>query len=65
MCKLYAKGTEYETEDGNYWMDPVRTKVTYDPIVKVPFYKRLIGNLFYLLGKVLGKNMTITYKKQK
>lgn len=63
MSLGYVKGTEYETEDGNYWTDPQRAKCTYDPSVKVPFYKKPIGSLFYLIGKLAAKHITVTYKK--
>lgn len=63
MSPNYVKGTEYETEDGVYWTQPVRAKRTYDLSIPVPFYKRLFGNLFYFIGKAGGKFVTVTYKK--
>lgn len=63
MSLGYVKGTEYETEDGNYWTDPLREKSTYDPSIKVPFYKKIIGTIFYLIGKISSKFYTVSYKK--
>ncbi|HEX3037707.1 MAG TPA: flavodoxin family protein [Oscillospiraceae bacterium] len=63
MSLGYVKGTEYETEDGNFWTQPSRANCTYDPTVKVPFYKKVIGNLFYIIGKKASKSVTVTYKK--
>ena len=63
MSLGYVKGTEYETEDGNFWTEPKRSKCTYDPAVKVPFYKKPIGHLFYAIGKMASKSVTVTYKK--
>ena len=63
MSLGYVKGTEYETEDGNFWTEPNRANCTYDPAVKVPFYKKPIGYLFYALGKKASKSVLITYKK--
>lgn len=59
----YAKGTEYETEDGVYWTDKVRANKTYDPSVKVPVFKRAFGNVFFLIGLLASKFTTVTYKK--
>jgi len=63
MSLHYVKGTEYEYQDGNHWTDPVRRSGIYDRVVKVPFYKKPFGQLFYLMGKGMGKMVTVTYKK--
>lgn len=63
MCLAFVKGTEYETQDGVYWTDPVRAKKTYEPSIPVPIYKKLFGSLFYFIGKAAGRFVTITYKK--
>ncbi|MFT8316027.1 MAG: NAD(P)H-dependent oxidoreductase [Clostridium sp.] len=63
MSLGYAKGTEYETEDGVYWINPLRSKSTYDPLITVPFYKKAFGSVFYVIGKTASKFVTITYKK--
>lgn len=63
MSLGYVKGAEYETQDGVYWIDPLRSKSTYDPLVHVPFYKKVFGGLFYIIGKSASKFTTITYKK--
>lgn len=63
MSLHYVKGTPYETEDGNYWTDPIRKDTVYNRIVPVPFYKKPVGYLFYFLGKILGKRVMVTYKK--
>lgn len=63
MSLGYVKGTEYETEDGNYWTEPVRAKYTYDSAIKIPLYKKIIGTVFYQIGKLSAKHITVTYKK--
>ena len=63
MCISYVKGTEFETQDGVYWTDECRKKGVYDSSVFVPFYKKLFGQLFYLIGKLAGRKIMITYKK--
>lgn len=63
MCINCAKGTEYETLDGVYWAEETRKKLVYDSSVRVPFYKKPIGYLFYTIGKLAGKSAIITYKK--
>lgn len=63
MSLAYVKGSPYETEDGNYWSDPVRARTVYHPSVPVPFYKKPVGHLFYLIGRAAGKAVTVTYKK--
>ncbi|MCL1917950.1 MAG: NAD(P)H-dependent oxidoreductase [Peptococcaceae bacterium] len=61
----YVKGTEFETLDGDHWTDLSRAKCAYDPAVPLPLYKKLFGNLFYVLAKRLSKRTTVTYKKGK
>lgn len=65
MSLAYVPGTEYETKDGEYWTEECRKNSVYSPKVKVPFYKKLIGHLFYEIGKTAGnmKGMTVTYRK--
>jgi len=63
MSLAYVKGTEYETEDGVYWTDPQRVRKVYDCSVPVPYYKKAFGSLFYCLGKMAGKFVTVTYRK--
>ena len=63
MSIWYAKGTEYETEDGVYWVDPQRAKYTYDKSIPVPLIKKIFGYIFYHLGKTIGKFAIVTYKK--
>ncbi|ADU26587.1 flavodoxin family protein [Ethanoligenens harbinense] len=63
MSLAYAKGSPYETEDGNHWSDPVRAHMAYDPSVPMPFYKKPLGHLFYLIGRAAGNAVTVTYKK--
>jgi multimeric flavodoxin WrbA len=63
MSLHYAKGTEYETHDGVHWLDEQRKHSVYDNAVSVPFYKRMIGHLFYRIGKLAAKKTTVTYKK--
>lgn len=63
MSRGYAQGTEYETEDGVYWTDKIRVNSTYDPSVKVPAFKRAFGSVFFSIGVLASKFVTITYKK--
>lgn len=63
MSIWYAKGTEYETEDGVYWLEPQRAKYTYDKSVPVPILKKMFGHIFYYIGKTAGRFATVTYKK--
>lgn len=63
MSLGYIKGTEYETQDGIYWSSSLRSKSTYDSLIKVPFYKKVFGEFFYIIGKLSSKFIIITYKK--
>lgn len=65
MSLAYVPGTEYETQDGVYWSDECRRKSVYAQGVKVPFYKKIVGYLFYEIGKITGKTkgMLVTYRK--
>ncbi len=63
MSLNYVKGSEYETEDGIHWTEPKRAKATYDPSIKVSFYKKPFGMLFYLIGKWSSRFVTVTYRK--
>lgn len=63
MSLAYVKGTEFETQDGVYWTEECRKKGVYDSSVHVPFYKKPIGQLFYIVGKFAGRKIMVTYKK--
>ncbi len=63
MALSYRKGTEYETQDGIYWTEECRRNGVYDSAVKIPFYKKPFGQLFYLIGKYAGEKMMVTYRK--
>ena len=63
MCLNYVEGTEYEYMDGTHWSNPIRSKSIYDPSVPVPFYKKPFGSLFYIIGKIASKFITLTYQK--
>lgn len=63
MSLSYAKGTEFETQDGFYWTEECRKKGVYNSSVHVPLYKKPFGQLFYKIGKYFGKKIMITYKK--
>lgn len=65
MSLSYTRGSKYETQDGVHWTDGERKNGVYDKSVKVPPLKILFGNIFYLIGKKMGKkkNMIVTYKK--
>lgn len=65
MSLAYVPGTEYETQDGIHWTDPDRKGRVYDSAVPVRFTQKLVGHLFYLIGKMAGKikSMQVTYRK--
>ena len=65
MSLVYVLGIEYETKDGIYWTEECRKNLVYAPEIKVLFYKKPMGHLFYGIGKMAGnmKRMTVTYKK--
>ena len=65
MSLAYVPGTEYATKDGEHWTEECRMNSVYSPKIKVPFYKMIVGQLFYLMGKKMGscKKMTVTYRK--
>lgn len=65
MCLSNAPGTEYPTYDGIHWMDPVRAKSYYDSAIPVPLYKKPVGALFYQIGKLGGRMVSVSYKKKK
>lgn len=65
MGQHYTSKSKYPTEDGNWWSCENRKEYAYFPQVKLPFYKRWFGQLFYGLGKWLGgmNFMQVSYKK--
>lgn len=63
MSLAYQRGTEYETQDGVYWTDEGRRNGVYDSAVKIPIYKKVFGQLFYLIGKYAGRKIIVTYRK--
>lgn len=63
MSLGYVKGNEYPTEDGIYWTESIRAKNAYDVAIPLPIYKKIYGNIFYGVGKIIAKFITITYKK--
>ncbi len=64
MSLAYQPGTAYENCDGSYWTEEYRKNSVYDPAVPVELYKRPFGQLFYWIGKLAGKKIMVTYKKQ-
>lgn len=63
MSLHYAEGSQFATQDGAHWTEDIRRKGVYDPAVRVPFYKKPIGQFFYLAGKAAGGMRLVTYKK--
>jgi len=61
MCKDYAPGKEYSTQDGLFWNQ--YQGMVYAKGISVPLYKKIFGNFVYLIGKILSPKMLITYKK--
>ncbi|KOF56399.1 MULTISPECIES: flavodoxin family protein [Clostridium] len=59
----YVKGSEYATQDGVFWQEGNRLKKAYDAAVPLSIFKRIFGNMFYLLGRIMSKHMIVTYKK--
>ena len=49
-----------------YWTQEDRKYGVYDSAVPAPFYKKPIGQLFYVIGKTAGKmkSMQVTYRRQ-
>ncbi|MFA6690155.1 MAG: flavodoxin family protein [Sphaerochaetaceae bacterium] len=64
MSLFCGKSSEYGTYDGEYWTQDCRKTGTYDRSVAVPLPKSLLGHLFYRIGKIAGKKMVITYRKE-
>ncbi len=64
MSRAYVSGTPYAMEDGTFWTSPKRMNLVYDPIIPIrnPL-KRAWGQLFFGIGLLGGKMITITYKK--
>lgn len=60
MSDNYLPGSMYETEDGSYY---INRKRAYDKQIPLLPHQILLGNLFYLTGKVMGKKMIVSYKK--
>lgn len=63
MAKNYVKGTEYETEDGEYYTDAYRMKHVYDRNIPLLPHQRMLGSMFFLIGKIGSRSMVVTYKK--
>lgn len=63
MAGNYVKGAEYETKDGEYYSDEYRKKHVYDKSIPLLPHQRVIGSIFYLIGKIGSKYMVVTYKK--
>ncbi len=63
MCVWQTSAGPYPTADGPHWTDPVRARRCYDAAVPVRGYHRLFGSLFYGIGKVAGKRVTVSYRK--
>ena len=65
MGQHYAEGSRYPTADGTWWTDPCRNHSIYFPEVKLPFYKKWFGIIFFYLGKWMGgmKKMEVSYRK--
>jgi len=63
MSTHYVSGSEYETEDGVFWTDPLRKNSRYDSRIPLLPHQVLVATLFYTIGKVAGKKMVVTYKK--
>lgn len=61
MCASNGQDNEYPTEDHHFW--PQYSGMQYAPGISLPIHKRLLGKLFYCIGKYLAKRMVITYKK--
>jgi Multimeric flavodoxin WrbA len=59
----YQKGSEYETQDGDFWSQKGYVNTCYAPQVPVPFYKKGLGMLFFIIAKKASKKLVVTYKK--
>ena len=63
MSIYYVPGTKYETQDGVYYMDKLHKDRVYDARVPIRLYQKVLGVMFYQIGKIAGKHMIVTYKK--
>ena len=63
MSLAYVKGTEYEMEDGNYYTGADVKNHFYGKGVPIPIGGKLLGSVFYWIGKTASKFSIITYKK--
>ena len=63
MSLAYVKGTEYETEDGNYYTENDIKNRVYGKGVPIPVGGNILGTIFYWIGKTASKFTTVTYKK--
>ncbi|KAE9629424.1 hypothetical protein [Defluviitalea raffinosedens] len=63
MAWNYTKGSEFETKDGEYYSNAYRKKYVYERSVPLLFHQRVIGSIFYLIGKIASKYIVVTYKK--
>jgi multimeric flavodoxin WrbA len=63
MARSYTRQSQYPTADGDHWTGCGRDAGVYDAAVKVPFYKKPVGWLFYGIGKFAGKRFPVTYRK--
>lgn len=59
----YREGKEYEMRDGIFWEENDRISKAYDSSVPLPIYKKLFGNMFYVMAKKISKYMIVTYRK--
>lgn len=58
-----APGTEYPTEDGVYWHKAGLEKGSYFPQVPMGPFRRAFGSLFYGIGLLGGRLVSVSYKR--
>ena len=63
MAGNFVHGSEFETEDGTYCSDVYRKNHVYDKSIPLMPHQKLVGAMFYCLGKISSKHMVVTYKK--
>lgn len=63
MAANYAPGMKYEMADGIYYGEKEHADRVYAQGIPLLPYQRLVGMIFYIIAKYVGKYIVVTYKK--